>query len=76
VVLFGVSYIIIAYDPKSFPGLLLLGIMAKVLAAGTFIIYHVKGFLQKGILVGVVGDLLFSLFFALYLIGGAQSPIL
>ncbi len=75
VLLFGIGYLIVAYDPGSNLGLILLGIIGKVIASAGFIVLYRQGVSTKGALFGAAGDMLFTLFFILYLIGGSREPL-
>lgn len=73
VLLLGIGYLIIAYNPGTNLGLVLLGIIGKIADAYSFILYYRKGLFQKRILVAAIGDLIFCFFFICYLFGGVRT---
>lgn len=67
VLLFGIGYFLIAYDPKLFYGIIIMGIIGKILVAINWIYLFVIGKGEKIIVFGAIGDSLFSIFFILCL---------
>lgn len=73
ILLLGIGYLIIAFDPAANLGLVLLGIMGKIIAGVSFIYQYKTGIFKRPALNGAVGDLIFCLFFLLYFIGGVRG---
>ncbi len=74
VLIFGIGYLIIAWDPGAHTGLVIVGIIGKIIASlGWFALFS-KGMARKPAFWGAVGDAIFSVFFILYLCGEARVP--
>jgi len=75
VLVFGIGYLIIAYDPGKNLGIILMGIIAKTMVGiGFYYLFSI----DKVTLIPVFGgtvDLLFTLYFIYYLIKGPRSEL-
>jgi hypothetical protein len=69
ILLFGLSYGIIALDPAANLGLVLLGVIGKVLFAAVITVLFFQGRATKVALAVAAGDAVFAVFFLRYLLG-------
>jgi hypothetical protein len=67
ILLFGVGYAIIAIEPSANLGLVLVGVIAKVLFAAVITVLFFLGRATKVALAVAVGDIVFAVFFIRYL---------
>ena len=73
VFIFGIGYIIIAYDPGRSLGIIIMGIIGKIFVAITwFYLFAVDRAEISAVLAGG-GDSIFTVFFILYLLRGPRS---
>jgi hypothetical protein len=73
VLVFGIGYALIAHSPADHTGIIIMGIIGKVLVSGNWICLYATSRARAPALFGAVGDSLFTVFFILYLVGGARS---
>jgi len=74
VLVFGIGYLIIAYDPGKNLGLVIMGIIGKVIVAVTWLILFLRKKAKGSALFAAIGDSIFTIFFIVYLIGGVRTP--
>lgn len=74
VFLFGISYLLIAFDPAANIGIIIVGIIGKVAAGVIFLNLYHQGVVGKPARFSAIGDMLFTFFFMLYLLGGDRTP--
>ena len=74
VLVFGIGYLIIAYDPGKHLGIVLMGIIGKILVSVNWFYLYGTGRAKASALFAAVGDSLFTLFFILYFYGGVRMP--
>jgi hypothetical protein len=74
VFVFGIGYLIIAYDPGKHLGIVAMGIIGKILVSVNWFYLYGIGRAKSPALFAAVGDSLFTLFFIVYLYGGARIP--
>ena len=73
VFVFGIGYLIIAYDPGKHLGIVLMGIMGKSMVFFGFLYLYSIDRVTLLALSGGTGDLLFTLYFIYYLMKGPRS---
>ena len=75
VLVFGIGYLIIAYDPGKNLGIVLLGIIGKTMVGiGFYYLYSIDRVTLMPVF-GGTGDLLFTLYFIYYLAKGPKSEL-
>ncbi len=74
ILIFGIGYLLIAYDPGLFYGIIVMGIIGKIIVALNW--YYLRGIgkAKKGVVFVATGDLLFTILFVLSLFSPVISP--
>ncbi len=73
VLIFGVGYLLIAYDPVLFYGIIVMGIIGKVIVAANWYYLYLRGRAQTAVIFGATGDSIFTVFFVLALFSDVLS---
>ena len=73
VLFFGVGYLIVARDPSKNHGLVFIAALGKTFVGIRWLIAYAKGLVMLFALAGALGDLIFAVFFAIFLMN-ARSP--
>ncbi|MBU2552699.1 MAG: hypothetical protein KKB20_30075 [Proteobacteria bacterium] len=74
VLLFGIGYLLIAWEPARFPGIVIMGAVGKALFAANWIYLRAHGRATNLVLFPSAWDTVFALLFLIYLIGGPRLP--
>jgi hypothetical protein len=74
VFIFGISYLLIAFNPAANLGVIFIGVLGKVTACVIFLNLYRQGVVCKPARFSAIGDMLFALFFTLYLLVGNNVP--
>ena len=72
VLIFGIGYLIIAYDPGQHLGIIVMGIIGKTVIAGHWYYLFGRGRATPAAVFAATGDSIFTLFFILYLVSGPR----
>jgi hypothetical protein len=74
VLVFGLGYLIIASNPGKHLGIVVMGIIGKVIVAVSWFYLFAMGKATGFAVFAAIGDSLFTVFFILYLVRGPRSP--
>ncbi|MBW1984939.1 MAG: hypothetical protein JRI53_09480 [Deltaproteobacteria bacterium] len=74
VLVFGIGYLIIAYDPGKHLGIVAMGIIGKILVSANWFYLYGTGRAKAPALFAAVGDSIFTFFFIVYLYSGVRIP--
>ena len=74
VLVFGIGYLIIATNPGKHLGIVVMGIIGKILVALVWYYLFAMGKAAGFAVFAATGDSLFTVFFVLYLVRGPRSP--
>ena len=72
ILVFGIGYLIIAYDPGRHLGIVLMGIIGKTVIAAHWYYLFGKGRATYAVVLAATGDSIFTVFFVLYLFNGPR----
>jgi len=75
VFVFGIGYLIIAYDPGKHLGIIVMGIIGKSMVFFGFFYFYIIDRVTLLALSGGTGDLLFTFYFIYYLMNGPRSDL-
>ena len=75
VLVFGIGYLIIATNPGKHLGIVVMGIIGKVIVAMSWFFLFAMGKATGFAVFAATGDSLFTVFFILYLVRGPRSPL-
>ncbi len=73
VLIFGIGYLIIAYDPGKSLGIVIMGIIGKILVAVVWFYLFAVDLATALVVFGGTGDSIFTVFFVVYLLRGPRS---
>ena len=76
VLIFGLGYLLVATDPAVYPGLIILGIVAKLWISGFWFYANITGRRQWATLSSALVDTGFMLIFLMYLLRDIRGPLL
>ena len=67
VLIFGIGYLLVGIDPTLFYGIVVMGIIGKIAVAINWIYIFIIKKSERIVLLGAIGDLIFTVFFVLFL---------
>jgi hypothetical protein len=74
VLIFGIGYLLVAYDPVMFYGIIIMGIIGKIAIAFLWFYLRAIGKLEMIGVIAATGDLLFTVLFIISLFSNSISP--